>query len=476
MIFLKKNENIFSNSRYLTELKAIVLLALPVIVSQISVIATGFIDTMMAGHYSNNALAGVAVGSSICFPFIIALSGVMMAVTPITAHLAGAGQMKKAASVAGQALWLGIFMSVILCVFMRHTDPIISMMALPLDVTSIVKGYLEGIAVGIPAVAGYFVLKSFAEGLGKTAPQMIISVFCVFFNYFANDILMHGRYGLPELGGAGCGWASGLTFWVYFVCILIYLFFSRTCRETGFFCGFSFPYVKGLAEIIKLGLPIGGTLFMECSIFACITLFIGVLGPVIVGGHQIALNYSGLVFAIPLSIGMSITIRTGHFIGGGNPAAARFSCITGCTLAMGVSLLTLSCTLFFAEKIVSIYTSDPDLTKVAVSLMKTAALYQVSDALMATSQGALRGYKDAFMTLCLTFLAYWVITLPLGYVLSMTDMIVSPMGAKGFWVSLIVGLTVSGVLLSTRLNRVSRRHVAEKSAVFPERLSTSLLN
>lgn len=425
-------------------------------------VATGFVDTMMAGHFSKEALAGAAVGSSICFPFLIALNGVMMAATPITAQLAGAGRQQDAGPVIRQGLWLGILLSAVLFAGVRHVDPILEMMALSAEVAAVVKGYLEGISFGFPAAAGYFVLKSFAEGIGKTRPQMVIAVIAIAFNYFANDILINGKYGFPPLGGAGCGWASGITFWLFLFCIAGYILSSGACRRAGIFSRFSLPSARGMAQILRLGLPIGGTIFMECSIFACITLFLGVLGPVVVGGHQIALNYSGIVFSVPLSIGMALTIRSGHAIGRKDPEAARFSCVTGLFLAMGLSLVTLSFTYLFPELIVSVYTKDPEISHVAAQLLLFGALYQFSDAVMTTSQGALRGYKDADVTFFLTFTAYWVITLPLGYTLAMTNMIVPAMGAKGFWLSLIVGLTLSGILLWLRLDRVSKKHIAPK--------------
>ena len=441
------------------------MLALPIILSQLSVAAAGFIDTMMAGHFSSNALAGAAVGSSLCFPFIIAMNGMMMAVTPITAHLTGAGRKSEAGRVARQALWLALLFSTLLFVGVRYVDPLLVWMKTTPEVVPIIKGYLQGISFGFPAIACYFVLKSYAEGLGKTRPQMLISLATVPFNYVANDVLIYGKFGMPSLGGAGCGWASGLTFWFFFLMMFLYSATSSSCREGQLFTGVSLPSLSGMWEVLKLGLPIGGTIFMECSIFACITLFLGVLGPVVVGGHQIALNYSGLVFAIPLSLGMALTIRAGHALGAKDPESARFTCITGCIMAMVASLFTLSFTLYFARSIVAIYTKDVAVTEVAVGLLTFGALYQFSDSIMATSQGALRGYKDATVTFLLTFTAYWVITLPLGYTLSMTDLLVPAMGARGFWLSLIAGLTISGVFLGLRLHKVSRAAIFRQATV-----------
>lgn len=447
--------------RYFTELKAIIILAVPLIITQMGVTAVGFIDTMMAGHYSKSALAGAAVGSSVFFPFVFAINGIMMAVTPITAHLKGAGKEKEAVDVVNQSLWIAIFFSFLLITILNNVEFLLNIIDLSDEVSLIVQRYLFGVSLGIPATAAYAVLRSFVEGLGNTRPQMVISFITVVFNYFANDILIYGKFGFPELGGAGCGFASGLTFWVFLISILIYMFFNKECRRLKAFSGLSYPSLSGVKDVLKLGLPIGGTLFMECSIFACITLFIGALGPVMVGGHQITLNFSALIFALPLSIGMAVTIRAGLALGAKDGESARFSCFTGTSFAVVVSIFTMVITIFFPGVIAGLYTKDPDITAVSVSLLKIAALYQISDAIMITSQSALRGYKDANMTFALTFTAYWLITLPLGYLISMTDFIVPAMGAKGFWISLIVGLTTSGIFLFIRLNNVSKKYLRD---------------
>jgi MATE family multidrug resistance protein len=447
-------------NRYLKELKSILFLSVPIFMTQVGMTAMGFIDTVMAGHYDTTALAAVAIGSSLFFPFIISFNGIMMALVAITAQLKGAGKETKAAKALSNSFWIGIFFAIGLFLFFKEPDFILKFMGLETEVRTVVKGYLLGISAGLPAVCIYLCLKSFIEGLGKTRPEMFISFIALIFNFFANNALIYGKFGFREMGGAGCGLASGLTLWVFLILMILYYYIDKEVRIMKIYKKIGLPDLAGIKEILYLGLPIGATLFMECSIFACITLFIGVLGPAVVGGHQITLNYSSLVFSFPLSIGMAVTIRTGHEIGSSRPYQARFSCITGMSFAMTAAVCTLLFTRYFPELIASFYTDDPEVKIIAVSLLKTAALYQVSDAMMVIAQSGLRGYKDANVTFILTFVAYWVITLPIGYVISMTDWIVSPMGANGFWLSLIFGLTVSGILLGIRLFYVSKKYIS----------------
>jgi MATE family multidrug resistance protein len=446
-------------SRYFKELKSIFILSIPIFMTQLGMTAMGFIDTVMAGHYSKTALAAVAIGSSLFFPFVISLNGIMMALVAITAHLKGAKNEKKTLEILSDSFWIGLFFAVLLFLFFKNPDFLLKFMNLDPEVKKVVKDYLFGISIGLPAVSIYLCLKSFIEGLGKTRPEMFISFIAVIFNFFANNILIYGKFGFKEMGGAGCGLATGLTFWLFFILMLFYYYVDQEVRKMKIYKKIRLPNFEGVKELLCLGIPIGGTLFMECSIFACITLFIGALGSAVVGGHQITLNYSSLVFSLPLSVGMAVTIRAGHELGRKKPHDARFSCIAGISFAMTAAFCTLLFTRFCPELIASFYTDDAEVKNIAVSLLKTAALYQVSDAMMVISQSGLRGYKDANVTFLLTFAAYWVITLPIGYVISMTDWVVSPMGANGFWLSLIFGLTVSGVFLGLRLNYVSKKYI-----------------
>ena len=224
---------------------------------------------------------------------------------------------------------------------------------------------------------------------------------------------------------------------------------------------------EGATQLIRLGLPIGLSLLVEASIFALIALFLAPLGALAVASHQITLNYSSLIFMIPLSISTAITIRVGHAIGKQRFDRARLISITGLTLNSSIALVTALLTLIFAENIAEIYTHDPRVISIAVGLLSLNALYQFSDAFQVGAAAALRGYKDTRVPLLMVIFAYWVIGLPLGYSLALTDFWGTPLGAKGFWISLIVGLSIAAVLLGTRLRKVGNREWLEMNVVSP---------
>jgi MATE family multidrug resistance protein len=214
---------------------------------------------------------------------------------------------------------------------------------------------------------------------------------------------------------------------------------------------------EGAVQFIRLGLPIGFSLLVEASIFALIALFLSPLGAMTVASHQITLNYSSLIFMIPLSLSSAITIRVGHAIGRQRFDRARLVSIAGISLNSLIALLTATLTVVFARNIAGIYTHDPQVITIAVGLLYLNALYQFSDAFQVSAAAALRGYKDTRVPLLMVVIAYWVIGLPLGYSLALTDVFGSPLGAKGFWISLFIGLSVAAVLLGLRLRQVGRR-------------------
>jgi len=233
----------------------------------------------------------------------------------------------------------------------------------------------------------------------------------------------------------------------------------RRYRKTHFFDFAKGHGSEGAGHIIRLGLPIGFSLLVEASAFALIALFLSPLGGRVVAAHQITLNYSSLIFILPLSIAIAITIRVGHAVGRKRYDRARLVSNAGLLLNLFIALATVAVTLTCARQIAGIYTRDGEVIFIALGLLNLNALYQLPDAFQVGAAAALRGYKDTRIPLGLIVIAYWVIGLPLGYSLAMTDFWGRPMGAKGFWISLIAGLSAAAVLLGGRLFLVGRRHL-----------------
>jgi MATE family multidrug resistance protein len=415
-----------------------------------------FTDTVMAGRVSATDLAGVAVGGSIWGPIFLFLYGALLAITPMVAQLHGAGKTDETGPLVRRGIVVAIPLVLIAIVLLRNAGFVFTRMDVDPQIATIAADYLKAVSWGLPAVALFFLLRNLSEGLGLVRPSMIIGLASIPVNVAGNYIFIYGKLGLPAMGGVGCGWASAISLWFMCGCMLMTIWRVRRYSMTHFFDLAKQRGTEGATQIIRLGLPIGFSLMIEASIFALIALFLSPLGALAVASHHITLNYSSLIFMIPLSISTAITIRVGHAIGKQRFDRARLVCSTGLLLNGSIALVTATLTLIFAENIAGIYTRDPQLIAIAVGLLYLNALYQFSDALQVGAAAALRGYKDTRVPLLMIIISYWVIGLPLGYSLALTDIWGAPMGAKGFWISLIIGLSVAALLLGTRLRKVGR--------------------
>ena len=443
-----------------TEARLLIALATPILAAQLAQQALAFVDTVMAGRVSATDLAGVAVGGSIWGPIFLFLYGILLATTPMVAQLYGAGKLAETGPLARRGLVAALPFMLISILLLRNADFIFVRMDVEPQVAFIAAEYLKAISWGMPAMALFFLLRNLSEGLGLVRPSMLIGLASIPVNVAANYIFIYGKLGLPAMGGVGCGWASAISIWFMAGCMLHTIWKLRQYNKTHFFDLEKKSAPGGARQVLKLGLPIGFSLLVEASIFALIALFLAPLGALAVASHQITLNYSSLIFMIPLSLSSAITIRVGHAIGRQRLDRARLVSKTGLSLSSTLALLTAILTLCFAESIASIYTHDRQLIEIAIGLLYLNALYQIPDAFQVGAAAALRGHKDTRVPLFMVVIAYWVIGLPLGYSLALTNFWGTPLGAKGFWISLIVGLSIAALLLGLRLLNVAGKQPA----------------
>lgn len=445
--------------RTLTEVKALLALAGPIIIAQLANTAMGFVDTLMAGRVSPRDLAAVALGNSIWIPVLLLMNGILMATTAKVARKVGAGNHALIGPLVRQALWLALGIGLLATLLLFGAEPVLTLMGVEDSLRATAMGYLQAVAVGFPALALYQVLRGFSDGLGSTRPSMVIGILGLLLNIPANYIFIHGKLGLPAMGGVGCGWATALVMWFMLGAMLWWVRWAPVYRSSQLFAHLERPQWPAIRDLLAIGLPIGIAIFAEASIFSVIALLIGSLGASVVAGHQIALNFSSMVFMIPYSLAMAATVRVGQALGRGAPRAARFSAGVAMATALAYACVSASLMLLLREDIARLYTPDAEVLAVAGALLVYSALFQFSDAIQVTAAGALRGYQDTRATMLITLLAYWGIGLPIGYGLGLSDWLGAPSGPQGLWQGLVVGLTCAAVLLGVRLQRIGRRAV-----------------
>ena len=438
-------------SAHPTELQSLLRLALPILVAQFAQTGNGFVDTVMAGQLGPEDLAAVAVGASIWVPVFLFIVGVMQGVTPFVAQYNGAGRQAAVGDVVRQGLWLALPLGLLGFVLLRSVEPVLVAMDVQPALQLKVVAYLEALSWGIPAVTLFLGLRSLTDGMSHTRPVMLVSLLGLALNVPANYVFMYGKLGLPALGGVGCGWATALVMWTMLLMMGGFCLLAPYCTVTGWAAKASRPDLSTLVRLMRLGLPIGGAIFIEVSLFCVIALFIASIGTDVVAGHQIALNVASLMFMIPLSMSLALTVRVGFNLGLGNLTGIRTTVRLGLLLIIALAVVNSSLMVLLREPLARIYTDDDGIIAMAGTLLLFAALFQLSDGLQVGANGILGGLQDTAIPMLLTVVAYWCVGLPVGYVLGLTDWLVAPMGATGFWIGLVAGLTVAAILLNIRV-------------------------
>ena len=452
---------------FIQNTKSLLKLAYPILIAQLIQNLMGFADTVMAGRVSSTHMAAVAVASSVWLPLILTIYGVIMALAAIVSQYAGSGSYKKVVNATYQTIWIALALGVGLIAFYYALAPVIeNNVELEPQLKSLMFEYLGYIVWGAPGFCLYLALRNYAEGMSFTRPTMIISIIGLIINVPANYIFIYGEFGMPALGGAGCGIATALVYWAMFLGMLIYVYISKHLEKVSLFKRAYGIDINEIKHILKVGVPIALSLLFEVSLFSVVAILLAPLGADIVASHQIAINFSGLVFMVPLSFAMALTIKVGYCVGQQEYQQAKDICKDAVIFGLMIAVVTAVATIIFRTQIAEIYTTEAPVIELAASLMFLAALFQFSDAIQVISAGALRGYKDTTSILIITFISYWFVGLTLGVVLAMTDLLVPKMGASGFWIGFISGLTVAAVFLAWRLKFIQNRY--EQSALKAE--------
>lgn len=437
-----------------TKLKQLLYILVPILITQLAMFSMTFFDTMMSGHYSSKDLAGVAIGSSLWMPVFTGLSGILLAVTPIVAQLVGGKKQSKVAHSVVQGIYLAIIIAVIVVIAgVFALNPILNAMNLEDEVRQTAHGYLVALSLGIIPLFIYNVVRSFIDALGKTRVSMIITLLALPINVLFNYLLIYGKFGFPELGGVGAGYATAITYWLI-TTISFYIVHKHIPFSTfGIFRRVHSVSFAKWKEILIIGVPIGLSIFFETSIFAAVTLFMSNFNTATIAAHQSALNFASFLYMIPLSISMALTIVVGFEIGAKRFKDAKEYSWMGVSIAILMAFLCGVFLFMLRTEVAGIYTKDPEVLKLTAQFLIYAIFFQLSDAIQAPVQGSLRGYKDVNVTFIMSLVSYWVIGLPLGYYLGNY----TNWGAYGYWIGLIAGLAVGAVCLCSRLVYIQKK-------------------
>lgn len=414
-----------------------------------------FTDTIMAGRLSAVDLAAIAVGGSLFLPFMVFSMASILAVNPIVAQNLGARRFHVIGKNVRQALWLSQIFALITFFIIRHISFVMVWMDVSAEIIPVADGYLKAISWGMFPLYGYVALRNFNEGLSVTRPPMFIALIGALINIPANYVLMFGKLGFPQLGAIGTGYASATVYTIMCLSMVLFTANFSSYKRFEIFAKFRWPEKEYLKELLRVGLPIGGSATLEVTMFAAVSLLMGTISTVAVAAHQVAINFAALAYMIPFGISIAVTSRVGQSIGKGNVIEARLRGWVGIGICMVIMMVTATIMILFPEAIVRIYTTDPDVTATALNLIFLAAIFQLSDGFQVSGQAALRGMKDTRIPMLLNIFAYGIIGLPMCYWLGIT----LGYGPEGMWVGLIIGLTLAAMSHTIRFHVKTRHHV-----------------
>lgn len=436
------------------EIRATSRLAAPLVIGQLSAMGMNVVDSIIAGRLGSAQLGGVAVGVAVYSFAMLLTIGVLGAVTPTVAQLFGARRFDEIVPRARQGWWLALALGIIVALVCWNGGWLLRAFGVDPALQPHATDFLDGVGYGGPALAAFFMLRGFSDGLGRTKPGMIAAGLGLLLLVPLASALAFGWGPLPALGTFGLGLATAIVLWIEALGLAIYLHRGRFYRRFGSILPGGRPQAEPIRALLAIGLPMAFAWQMEGGLFIVVALLMGRIGGDWAAAHQIAINVASVAFMIPLGIAQALTVRVGHARGAGDIAAVRRRGWSGVTLALGTQLFSASVMLLLAAPITRLYAPGSEaLVPLAAQLLFLAGIFQLSDGLQVVAAGALRGLKDTQVPMLITAFAYWGVGFPFAYTLGFTW----GQGAPGLWIGFIAGLSMAALLLGWRFVLVVRR-------------------
>ncbi|MGD8306889.1 MAG: MATE family efflux transporter [Ignavibacteria bacterium] len=440
---------------YSDHIKQTFRLSYPVIIGQLGFIMMGVVDSIMVGALGPAPLAAASLGNSLTILIFIIGIGVSFAVTPLVAISVGAKKYSECGIYFRQSLLVNLVFGFVLMTVVGFGSDLIIYFDQPGDVIYLARSYTKILALGGLPVMLFQTYKQFIEGLSVMKPAMVFTILANFVNAFFNWTLIYGNLGFPVMGLDGAGWATFASRVFLAAAMLIYVMNKKSFKQydvTFHFKNINFPVIK---KILGVGLPSGFQYFFEIGAFSFAVIMIGWLGRDQLAAHQIAINLASISFMVVLGISMAGGIRVGNAVGEQNVKQVRKAGFTSLALAAGFMAFSGLIFITFRDFLPTLYIENESVISIASSLLIIAALFQLSDGIQAVGIGILRGLTDVKIPTVITFIAYWIVGLPIGYLLGFTF----GMDVEGVWIGLLAGLTTSAVLLTLRFNVKSKKIV-----------------
>lgn len=434
--------------------RAIWMLGGPLIASQVAQFLIHMTDTIMLGWYDVTALAAVTLGSTMYFVTFIVGAGFAFAVTPMVAAAAEADDEAQVRRVTRMGLWLSIAYGLLFTLPFMWSEQILLAIGQNAVVAAMAHDYLVIAAWQMVPALMAMTLKSYLAALEYTAIILWATLGTALMNVVVNYALIFGNFGAPEMGIQGAAIAS--LFVTFATVVILVLYGLRKLPQYKLLQNVWKPDGEILRRVFQLGWPIGLTSLAEGGLFTASAIMMGWIGPIELAAHGIAIQLASLTFMVHLGFSQAATIRAGRALGRGDEINLR----RGAKMAIGMSTVfavaTMAVFLLIPEPLIAVFIdpSEPEkaaLLRIGISLLAMAGLFQVVDAVQVLALGLLRGVQDTAVPMVIATISYWVVGLPVSYLLAFT----LGMGGVGIWLGLVVGLSVAAVLMMWRFWRRS---------------------
>ena len=420
-------------------------LSFPIMISQLGHITVGVFDSLMIGKVSVSQLAAVSLATSI-FSFILLFCiGLSYGITPL---ISSSDRGKKyVSSILYNGMLVNVISSILLVSFVILTKHLLSYLGQDEEVLFHTYSYLDIICISLIPLILFQTLKQFIEGLGFTKPSMYISVISNVINVVLNAVLIFGLFGFPRLEIIGAAYATLISRVIMFLLILIYCLndrrFSKYILKTKFLVN-----LNHIKDIFRIGFASGLQYIFEVGAFSVATVMTGSIGAIHLAAHQIALNLASISYMIASGIGSASMISLSYYDGKRNFEDMRRSGFASFLLVFILMIVSALVFIIFRNYLPVLYVDDSSVINIASTLLIIAGLFQISDGIQAVGLGILRGIRDIKKPTIITFISYWIISIPLSYFLG----IEYEYGVYGIWIGLSVGLTLAAIFHVTRFN------------------------
>lgn len=428
------------------ESRILIRIAIPIILSQLGAVGMTAMDTIMVGPLGAEALAAVGLGSALHMALMVVTTGTLFGMAPLVSQAFGRGDRQMCRRVLMQGLWVAGILMVPMFALNTLGEPIALLAGQDPDIAVVVGEYMGALAWGVPPLLVFMAIRQFLEGMSLTKPAMVLSFIGLGLNFIGNWVFIYGVGGIVEpMGPVGAGWTTSVVRWGMLLGMIIFVVRHPDLHP---FRGVR-RRIEGalLRRIIQIGMPTGIQVGLELGLFTFAAVMMGWFGAVELGTHQVTLNIAATTFMVALGLSFAGSIRVGQTIGAGERDRTRLVVLLTYAFAV-VSMATFSILfLTIPERLIGLYTDDPQVIALGVSLLFMAALFQVFDGAQIAGFSVLRGAADTRVPMMIAAVAYWGVGATAAYFLAFH----TSMGPPGIWAGLVMGLVAATFLLVWRV-------------------------